>query len=122
MRRRGQFSRDKFHIKTEDDRLCYIAGIPYRFWNENWDLRPSDLIYPKGGVDEGNQIVTADVQTKTLEKLFKKETLSLPIRIGIGGDRYSDKAMALACRFAKLALKSGHKVHFIDPGAANWTH
>ena len=100
-----------------------MAGIPQRYWHEQWGLTPTGLSYPKPGYDaENHPPIGTETQQEAMETLLKPEALAMPWRVGVGSDPTSDKAMAFACRIAKKALDKGKKVHFIDAGSPRWMH
>lgn len=124
MRRSGQRSRDVYKIRAnnDQDRKYYVSGIPQRFWNEQWNLEPSNLVLQNSYGGEKPRILQTSVQKEAMATLMDLQSLSQPWRIGIGGEPTSDKAMAFACRIAKNAVDHGKKVHFIDPGSPRHLH
>jgi len=125
MRRSGQWSRDKHRIRVGNtqESAYYSAGIPSRYWHEEWNLTPTGLSYPRLGVDQGNHPpIGTDLQKQAMDDLLKPETFNTSWRVGIGSDPNGDKAMAFACRVAKKAVDLGKKIHFIDAGSPRWMH
>jgi len=112
---RAYQSRDGKRARTQDEKLWYAAGIPYRFWHDPLGHIRFKLIKYE------EELTTPEVQEAAYEKLFESKSWRQPNLIAIGSVPTDKEATMLAIRIAKSLLKAGALITLQDMGYDNIT-
>ena len=108
---------DYGRAQTEKEKIYYGGGIPSRYWHEDYK-KIAPISFSFTCIDEKKKeklvIISDQMQQQWLEKLKSIDELHKPYLIIMGGLPTDEKAMVMACRFAKIARDSGSRVHVFD--------
>lgn len=111
-------TRDFGRAKTFEEKRWYGAGIPQRFWKDEFDVQPTTLVFTKKDGTPG--ILSPEAQASWVQKLMMPNELKKQYFYIIGSLPTDEKAMMVAARTVKCALLAGMRVHMFNVAGSDY--